>query len=437
MTGTAPVVLLTGVTGLVGKAVLSELIRRRRELGWSRVIAVVRAPEAGCADERLSDEVLDSACFAAESPGFERGIEAVPGDVRVQGVVPSEAASRLRDVTHVIHCAASVDFTLSPADATAVNTDGVLNVLELARAAPRIASLVAVSTAYVAAHTATNSRAPLRVEEALAHLDFDLDAIHARMRDGRVDAQRILDETGHPNTYTLSKCLAEHLVARRHRSVPVTIVRPSVVSASRARPHAGWIDSTTAFAGFVAMIGAGRLRVIAGDPRTRLDIVPCDDVAERIVDAAFDPPAAGSVRIRHAVAGLDGTCSLDLCRERIERYFPMSVDGSPNVARVVRRGARFQLAQLVHQELPGIAASLGLMLRRERRLAHALDRVRERQRVMNRDFAYFTHATFDFRTSRPLSPALDPVHYLDTVCAGVARHLVRRRARLERLNLCS
>ena len=46
--------------------------------------------------------------------------------------------------------------------------------------------------------------------------------------------------------------------------------------------------------------------------------------------------------------------------------------------------------------------------------------------LMNRDFAYFTHATFDFQTSQPLDPPLDPERYLATVCAGVERHLLRR-----------
>jgi hypothetical protein len=46
---------------------------------------------------------------------------------------------------------------------------------------------------------------------------------------------------------------------------------------------------------------------------------------------------------------------------------------------------------------------------------------------VNRDFAYFTHSTFDFRGSHPLEPPLDPAGYLDTVCEGVERHLLRRQ----------
>jgi hypothetical protein len=48
----------------------------------------------------------------------------------------------------------------------------------------------------------------------------------------------------------------------------------------------------------------------------------------------------------------------------------------------------------------------------------------ERRRVLNDDFAYFTHATLDFASAA--LPALEPARYLDTVCAGVSRHLMRR-----------
>ena len=164
------------------------------------------------------------------------------------------------------------------------------------------------------------------------------------------------------------------------------------------------------------------MRALAGDLRTRLDIVPCDEVAARCVDAAFAPPDPGTLRIRHAVAGLDGATSLAICREGIPRHF----HATARLDFVGPRGLRFLLAHALRHELPGLGASLALRLRREPRLLPGLRRLRERQRAMNRDFAYFTHATFDFQTSQPLDPPLDPERYLATVCEGVERHLLRR-----------
>jgi len=425
------VVLLTGATGFVGKVVLAELLRRREALGWSRVLALVRARDPEQADARLRADVVGSQCFAAQAPGFEKFLEAVPGDITQPGLgLAPDALARVRaDVTHVIHCAASIEFSLPLAEATAANATGALHALDVARSCPRLASLVIVSTAYVTPHAAPDSREICRVEEKLAPLPFDPEALYPRMRAGEADASRLLAASGHPNTYTLTKCVAEHLVARRADGLPVTLLRPSIVSASRACPLPGWIDSPAAFAGFVALIGAGRLRVVAGDLRARLDVVPCDEVALRIVEAAFDPPAAGALRIRHAVSGLGGALSIGLCREGILRHFGADAGGPARLDYVGPRGPRFRLAHALHHELPGFGAALGLRLRRQGRLASALARLRERQRAVNRDFAYFTHSTFDFASERPLAPPLDPADYLATVCGGVERHLLQRRRR--------
>jgi fatty acyl-CoA reductase len=429
MSAAPAVVLLTGATGFVGKVVLAELLRRRAELGIERVLALVRARDPEQADARLRSEVLGSPCFAAEAPGFEKWIEAVPGDITQPGFgLAPEARERVgADVSHLIHCAASIEFSLPIAEATAANVTGALNALEVARGCRRLAGAAIVSTAYVTPHAAPRARVVHRAEERLAPLPFDAEAVLPRLVGGEVDAARLLAETGHPNTYTLTKCVAEHLLARRAGDLPLTLVRPSIVSASRARPRPGWVGSFAAFAGFVALIGAGRLRAVAGDPEARLDVAPCDAVAERVVDAAFAP--GGALGIRYAVAGLAGACSIALCRERILAYFgPRPSEPPARLAYVGRRGPRFHLAHALHHELPGAAAALWLRLRRKDRLASAARRLRERQRAVNRDFAYFTHASFDFAAECPLDPPLDPARYLDLVCEGVDRHLLRRRA---------
>jgi thioester reductase-like protein len=428
MSAAPAVVLLTGATGFIGKVVLAELLRRREAFGIERVLALVRARDPEQADARLRSEVLGSPCFAAEAPGYEKWIEAVAGDITQPRLgLAGDAAERVRDdVTHVIHCAASVEFSLPVAEATAANVTGALHAVEVARACRRLAGAAVVSTAYVTPHRDPRGGRPQRAEERLAPLPFDAEAALPRLARGDVDAARLLAETGHPNTYTLTKCVAEHLLARRAGDLPLTLVRPSIVSASRAHPRPGWIDSFAAFAGFVALIGAGRLRAVAGDPEARLDVVPCDAVAERVIEAAFAP--GGALGIRHTVAGLAGACSIALCRERILGYFgPRAGDPPPRLAYVGPRGWRFQLAHALHHELPGAAAALWLRLRGKERLASAARRLRERQRSVNRDFTYFTHASFDFAAARPLEPALDPASYLDLVCAGVDRHLLRRR----------
>ncbi|HVN40154.1 MAG TPA: fatty acyl-CoA reductase [Myxococcota bacterium] len=435
MSAAPRVVLLTGATGFVGKVVLEALLRRRDELGIERVLALVRAGDPEHADARLRADVVSSPCFAALTPGWEKRVEALPGDITRPALgLSDEACARIAaEVTQVVHCAASVEFDLPLREAFAVNTQGALHALDVASACARLEAYVGVSTAYVTPHPAPRTRGVLRAPETLAPLPHDPEELHRALRSrawSAAEERNLLAQTGHPNTYTLTKCLAEHLVARRAEGVPVTLVRPSIVSACRERPLPGWIDSAAAFAGFVALIGTGRLRAVAGDPDARLDVVPCDAVAERIVAAAFASPAHGELRIEHAVAGLASALPIHLCRERIVDHFNRNpAGGRARVDYVGRQGPVFQLAHALRHELPARAASLWLALRREPRRARAVQKLLLRQRAIQSDFAYFTHATFDFESRAPLAPPLDPSAYLELVCAGVGTHLLSRERR--------
>jgi thioester reductase-like protein len=429
------VVLLTGVTGFVGKVVLHDLLRRREELDIERIVVLLRADNHAVARARFQAKVLQSPCFAAEPQGWETCVEVLAGDVtRPACGLEGGALARVRsDVTHAIHCAASVEFSLPLPIATDTNVTGALHALELAKSCARILSFVGVSTAYVTPHPRPQERAPFVASEQLAPLPQDADRTYASILGGGVGAKRLLAETGHPNTYTFTKCLAEHLLVRRAGQLPLTILRPSIVSASRSSPMPGWIDSPAAFAAFVTLIGTGRLRVVAGDPDVRLDIVPCDEVARRATLAAFAPPPPGSHRIVHAVAGLEGASSLKLCREQIVAHFEAQPDdGRPRLAWLGRRGARFRLEHGLRHEIPLRAAVAWSVLALRSDRARMALRLLERQRALHREFGYFTHATFDFRSSIPLDPPLDPPTYLKTVCSGVQRHLLRARSRRTR-----
>src|SRR5690606_4282392 len=102
-----------------------------------------------------------------------------------------------------------------------------------------------------------------------------------------VNEAELLAESGHPNTYTFTKCIAEHLLDERRGDVPLVIVRPSIISAAWEKPIPGWIDSTAAFAGCLLSTGLGFVRAWEANPNVRLDVVPVDVVAERVVRAAF------------------------------------------------------------------------------------------------------------------------------------------------------
>lgn len=58
------------------------------------------------------------------------------------------------------------------------------------------------------------------------------------MNDEELEAltPHLLKTHNRPNTYTLTKAIAEKLVEQEHEHVPVCIVRPSIITGSQAEP---------------------------------------------------------------------------------------------------------------------------------------------------------------------------------------------------------
>ena len=252
--------------------------------------------------------------------------------------------------------------------------------------------------------------------------------LYREIREGRAVRDTLLAETGHPNTYTLTKAIAEHLAAEQARDLPLCIVRPSVISASRRHPFPGWIDSHAAFASIVAAIGTGQLRAVAARPEARIDLVPCDDVARATVDAALTHPTPGQLEIRHATAGWERSGTIAECRRGIESFFARHrVSGGPSVAYLGPLGARFSLEELLRHRLPLAWSETRARIAQRHSRRNSLRRLRERVLELNRVFPYFTHHSFDFRAARPvLDEDFSPGDYIETVCGGVHRHLLRQ-----------
>lgn len=237
-------VLLTGATGMVGREVLARLAADAR---YERIFCLVRASRDQSAQDRL-DDVLRK---VGGAPDAAR-VLAVPGDV-VQAELGLDPDGRrsLREVSRVVHCAASVSFDLPLAEAREINVLGTERVVALARTLPKLQRLDAVSTAYVA-----GCREDLVYERDLEH------------------------ERGFHNTYEQTKHESERLLRRAMRDLPICVHRPSIVVG----------DSKTGRTGAwkvlywpLKVIARGWLPAIPFEPAGRLDIVPVDFVASALL----------------------------------------------------------------------------------------------------------------------------------------------------------
>ncbi|MFN2617312.1 MAG: SDR family oxidoreductase [Thermoleophilaceae bacterium] len=276
-------VLITGVTGFIGMEVLTRWLER----SGRPVYALVRAGDRDAAARRL-DSVIDDA--VGDPHRYESRATAVCADVEQPALgLPWEEVELLaREVTTIVHCAASVSFTLGLEESRRINVLGTRRVLELAelcRQHGRFDGLTYVSTAYVA-----GTHAGVFGEE-----DFD-------------SGQRFR------NAYELSKFEAERAIRERAGGLPVQIVRPSIVVGDR---KSGWTAAFNVLYTPLKAFARGAYRVIPADYDAPVDVVPVDYVA----DAIYELASAGGRGTYHVVAGPRATTSLGRIAELASRRF--------------------------------------------------------------------------------------------------------------------
>jgi alcohol-forming fatty acyl-CoA reductase len=425
-------VLLTGVTGFVGKVVLFDLLSQREKLGIERVSVLIRSkpsrhgsPQSPA--ERFQSAVARSEIFRALPTGWEARVRVVGANLEQAGLGLAEADREEleRDVTHVIHCAASVEFDLPIKSALMANVEAALNMLELARGCRQLVRMVSVSTAYVSAWRAGP------IFETLAHMPRAPEEVREAILAGNADEAALLAESGHPNTYTYTKCLAEHLLSRRRGDIPLVIVRPSIISAAWARPKPGWIDSNAAFAGCLLYTGLGLVRVWEANPNVSLDVVPVDSVSDRIMDAAFvepQPVPGEPMPIRLAAMGLAGAMRADMSTRATARFFeerPGAKAPPGCFIGGVHHGVTRQ--DLLKRALPVELLRAYFTVTRQGGRKRQIEVLDERVQRLNNAFRYFIHHSFDFRPKVPAIPAgFSPFQYIDIVNRGMYRHLLRR-----------
>lgn len=275
-------VLLTGATGVLGAALLEGLL----DQADTTVTLLLRGPDQAAVDRRR-DELLAELLGPAGTTARAR-VEALPGDITLArlGLAPAAHAALAERCTHVVHCAAQIRMNLPRAAAHAAAVDGTAHVLELARAAPGLRKLEAVSTIGV------GGRLPEVPEEWL-------------------DGPREFH-----NTYEAAKAEAETLLRRAAAELPLTVHRPSmVVGDSRT----GRVRAFQVFYHLCEFLAGRRSRGVV--PRlgtSRVDTVPIDYFVRAVLWSLGRPEAAG--RVLHECAGSDAVLLVELQRLVRERF---------------------------------------------------------------------------------------------------------------------
>jgi len=251
-------ILVTGATGFLGMTLIARLLE---DQDGPDIVLPVRARDREGARERL-DTML--ATLYDDVPACAERLRPLPADILEPGL--GLAAADVRDVERVVHCAASISFTLPLDQAREINVGGTANVVDLCHRLPALERYVHVSTAYVAGRATGTFR------------EDDLDVGQAFR-----------------NTYEQTKWEGEHLV--RAGELPTVIVRPSIVVGESG---SGWTPAFNVIYWPLQAFARGLLDEVAADPQGIVDIVPVDRVTDVLEAALADPAASGTY---HAVAG--------------------------------------------------------------------------------------------------------------------------------------
>jgi long-chain acyl-CoA synthetase len=227
---------------------------------------------------------------AARLPAHDR-LTAVAGDIEQRALgLASRTRERLRrEVTTVLHCAASVSFDLPLDESRAVNVEGSRRVLEFARSCRRLERFSYVSTAYVAGEPGGLFR------------EDDL-AVGQRFR----------------NPYERSKFEAELALRSEGRELPLQILRPSIVVGDS---NTGRTSSFNVLYGPLKAFARGAVPAIPARRDAPVDIVPVDYVADRVHELASHGPDGTF----HLVAGRNATTVgrlLEMSAEELGRPQP-------------------------------------------------------------------------------------------------------------------
>ena len=336
-------VLLIGFTGFIGKVWLAKVLQEIPDIG--KVYLLIRRQRSVTAKRRFEKIASESPVFDKlhEIHGDNFGkllaekIEIVEGDISQPnlGLTPDDCARLQSQLDLVINSSGLTDFNPDLRQALSINVDGTLFLLDFIRQCKQ-AALLHLSTSYVVGfrdgriqETVTPGYTPKGLADFDAEIEYE--TLHRlvkdvelrsegeevtnllreqvlekgrrankQLSDSEIEAQirkqrqrwvrdELIDvgmhraqEFGWPNTYTLTKSLAESLIALKASDLPIAIVRPSIVETSTQDPFKGWNEGVNTSAPISYLLGTF-FRQLPSNGKKCLDIIPVDLVVRGMI----------------------------------------------------------------------------------------------------------------------------------------------------------
>jgi nucleoside-diphosphate-sugar epimerase len=283
--GQPNVILLTGGTGVLGRALIPLLHSEGCEITvLTRDVTRAAQPFAEPLDARSDEESFDIT-------GVPH-VRLIRGDITQGpqlGMAESDAATLRKRVTHIIHCAAETRFTLPLAAARAVNVEGTRAMLEFARSCSGLRAVACASTVYV-----SGTRTGLIMEHDLGGTEW-------------------------VNSYEQSKAEMEVVAREAMRALPLSIYRFSTII---GHSRTGVVTSFNAIHHALRLFYQGLAPMVPGHLDSLVDLLPVEFAARalhNIMMHRFEPSTT-----YHLAAGAESSCTLDELLDETVRAFERS-----------------------------------------------------------------------------------------------------------------
>lgn len=178
------------------------------------------------------------------------------------GLSTSDMMTLLTETNVIFHVAATVNMQVNLKEALETNVLGTQKILNVAKHMPSLQSIIYASTAFSGFDVADYDEKLYDWHQSINELLM------------KYESDQLNDVDIHPftNNYAFSKRMTELLIDQEREKLPISIVRPSIVTPSLKEPFAGWIDSYGGIIGPVMAAVTGA-RVLLMDSELNIVII--------------------------------------------------------------------------------------------------------------------------------------------------------------------
>jgi len=241
-------IFITGGTGFVGQAIIMYLLHNSIP---KSIYLLYRNNKSNKLENFLKSESFNKL-------SDNTTIIPIEGDLMIKnlGISDKDIESLKDNVEIIIHCAATINFNEQIDKAYQINTQSVIDLVNLAYDFKNLQLYINTSTAF-------SNVFMKRIGEKFYNKDLKLEDF--------------------PNTYTYTKWLTEIELYKHIYKIPIVICRPSCIIGSYKFPYMGWCTNYNTLGMYYFCSKKVIFPIVHGNTNNILNIIPIDICVENML----------------------------------------------------------------------------------------------------------------------------------------------------------